>query len=104
MRQLLTPIPVASPLDRVGVDVVKMPRTKRGNGYIVVFMEYLTKWPEAFAIKDQTSLTLVKLFTEEVVNRHTVTHELLSDRGPAFLSKIFLSVCHFLGTKKVNTA
>ena len=100
MRPLLTPIPVARPFNRVGVDVVKMPRMKRGNGYIVVFMDYLTKWHEAFATKDQTSLTLVKLFTEEVVSRHAVTHELLSDRGPAFLLKIFLSVFHFLGTKK----
>ena len=102
-RPLLTPIPVAGPFDRVGVDVVKIPRTKRGNGYIVVFMDYLTKWPEAFATKDQTSLTLAKLFTEEVVSRHGVPRELLSDRGPAFLSKIFLSVCDLLGTKKVNT-
>ena len=51
---------------------MKMPKTKGGNGYIVVFMDYLTKWPEAFAIPDQTSLTIARLFVEKIVSRHGV--------------------------------
>ena len=66
-------------------------------------MDYLTKWPEAFAMKDQTALTIAMIFTEQIVSQHGVPRELLSDRGPAFLSKVFLGVCAVLGTKKVNT-
>ena len=102
-RPFLTPIPVNGPFDRVGVDVMKMPKTKGGNGYIVVFMDYLTKWPEAFATPDQTSLTIARLFVEKIVSRHGVPRQLLSDRGPAFLSKLFLGICSVLGVKKVNT-
>ena len=66
-------------------------------------MDYLTKWPEAFATQDQTALTISKLFVEEIVSRHGVLNQLLSDRGPSYLSKPFLSVCSVMGTKKINT-
>ena len=33
----------------------------KGNLYAVVFMEYLTKWSEVFAMKDMTALTIAKL-------------------------------------------
>ena len=43
VKPRLTPIPVGGPFDRVGVDVLQLPRTKRGNRYAVVMMDYLTK-------------------------------------------------------------
>ena len=100
----LSPIPVGGPFDRVGVDVLQLPKTRSGNKYVIVFMDYLTKWPEAFATPDQTAPTIAKVFVEHVVSRHGVPNQLLSDRGPAFLSRLFLEVCAVLGTKKVNTS
>ena len=61
VKPLLTPIPVGGPFDRVGVDVVQLPVTQKGNKYAVVFMDYLTKWPEVFPTKDQTAPTIAKL-------------------------------------------
>ena len=77
----LTPIPVAGPFDRIGVDVLHFPKSVRGNQYVVVFLDYLTKWPEAFATQDQSALTIAKLFVEEIVSRHGIPPQLLSDRG-----------------------
>ena len=37
VRPPLTPIPVAGPFDRIGVDVIQLPKTSRGNQYAVVF-------------------------------------------------------------------
>ena len=45
----LTPIPVSGAFDRVGVDVLQYPRTNHGNRYAIVFVDYLTKWPEVYA-------------------------------------------------------
>ena len=102
-RPPLTPIPVGGPFDRVGVDVLHFPKSKSGNQYVVVFMDYLTKWPEAFATKDQTALTIAQLFIKHVVCRHGVPNQLLSDRGAAFLSQLMQEVCKVLGVKKINT-
>ena len=67
-RPPLTPIPVAGPFDRVGVDVIQFPKAQSGKQYAVVFVDYLTKWPEVFATKDQTALTIAKLFVEHIVS------------------------------------
>ena len=83
--------------------MLKLLKTKKGNCYVLAFVDYLTKWPEAFATADQTALTIAKLFVKEIVSRHGVPGQLLSDHGPSFLSKVLMSVCAVMGTKKVNT-
>jgi len=48
----LNPIKVDRPFDRIGIDIVgPLPMTTNRNQYIVVAMDYLTKWPEARALK-----------------------------------------------------
>ena len=54
-----TPIPVAGPFDRVGVDVIQFPHSHRGNQYAIVFVDYLTKWPGWRSFLSLTSLLLL---------------------------------------------
>ena len=103
IKPYLTPIPVAGAFDRVGVDVIKFPCSSRGKRYAIVFIDYLTKWPEVFATSDQTSVTIAQLLVEHVISRHGVPAELLSDRGTAFLSRLMLDVYKLLGIHKSNT-
>ena len=100
----LTPIPVGGPFHRVAVDILQLPQTINGNSYVAVFMDYLTKWPEAFAIADQTAETIARLFVEQIVCRHGIPEQLLSDRGANFLSSLMQEVCKLLGVKKLNTS
>ena len=100
----LCPVPVGGPFHRVGVDILQLPLTARGNKYVVVFMDYLTKWPEAFAVPDQRMETIAKLFVEHIVCRHGIPEELLSDRGANFLSALVQGICELLGVKKINTS
>lgn len=83
---------------------MQLPRTLDGNRYVVVFLDYLTKWAEAFAVSDQTAETIARLLIENIVCRHGVPEELLSDRGPNFLSELVREVCKLLGVKKINTS
>ena len=103
-RPPLSPIPVSGPFDRIGVDVIQFPKSREGNQYAVVFMDYLTKWPEAFAVPDQSAATISRLLVEQVVSRHGVPAEILSDRGCAFLSGLMKEVETLLGFHKVNTS
>ena len=76
----LHPIKVGRPYDRIGMDIVgPLPRTKRGNLYIVVATEYLTKWPEARAIPDAKAASVVSFFYEDIICRHGCPRELLTD-------------------------
>ena len=82
VKLILMPIPVLGSFTRVGVDVIQFPMSAAGNKYAVVFVNYLTKWPEVFTVKDQTALTIAKLLVTEIVPR------LLSDRGTFLLSSL----------------
>ena len=104
VRAPLTPMPVAGPFDRVGVDVIQFPRSYNGNQYAVVFVDYLTKWPEVFAVPDQSAATIANLLVKEIVSRHRVPSALLSDRGRTFLSGLLREIQQLLGFKKVNTS
>ena len=100
----MEPISVTEPFEIVGVDIIgPLPRTPRGNRWIITFSDYLTKWPEAFALPTADSEEIASKLIEEVVCRHGCMEKLLSDRGPAFLSKLAQAVYDALQLKKVNT-
>jgi hypothetical protein len=63
----LQPIPVDRLFQIVGVDIMELPRTSRGNQYVVVFQDFLSKFPLVFPVPDQKSLRIAKLLVEEVV-------------------------------------
>ena len=104
VRPPLTPIPMAGRFDRIGVDVIQFPCSHLGNQYAVVFVGYLTKWPEVYATPDQSAATIANLLVREIISRHGVPLEVLSDRGRAFLSGLLKEVQQLLGFRKTNTS
>lgn len=71
-----------------GVDVMDLLTTERGNQHVIVFQDFLTKWPLIFPVPDQKSLHLVRLFAEELVPMFGIPETLLSDRESNLLSYI----------------
>ena len=63
----LKPIPVSCVFQIVGVDIMELPKTSNGNRYVVVFQDFLSKWPMVFPVADQKAVTLAKLLVQEVV-------------------------------------
>src|SRR5436305_984928 len=60
-KSYLNPIEVGEPFERIGIDFVgPLERTKRRNRYILVVTDYLTKWPEAKAMKEATAENVVE--------------------------------------------
>ena len=99
----LKPIPVSRIFQIVGVDIMELPKTQSGNRYVVVFQDFLSKWPMVFPVADQKASTLVKLLVEEVIPFMGVPEALLSDQGTNLLSTLMLDVCEKLGIQKLNT-
>ena len=93
----MCPILVKKPFHRIVVDVLKMPPTSNGNTFVVVFIDYFTKWVEALAVPNQEAPTIARLLVENIVCRHGVPQHLLSDRGANFLSSLILEMCDILG-------
>ncbi len=93
------------PLQRVAMDIVgPLPRTSKGNAYILVIGDYFTKWVESYAIPDHTARTVADCFVEEFVCRYGVPARVHTDQGSDFTSHLFSHVCELLEIKKTKTA
>ena len=89
------------PFDIVGVDVVgPFPVSDRGNRYIVVFTDYLTRRVEAFAVPVHIAAVIARLLVEEIVSRHGAPRVLLSDNGAEFRSTLLREVTKLVGTSR----
>ena len=84
----LKPIAVDHPFQIVGVDIMELPLTTRGNKYLIVFQNLFTKWPMAFPTPDQKAERIARLLAEEVVPLCGVPEALLSDKGTTILSTL----------------
>ena len=78
-------------------------KTKSENKHVVVFQDYLTKWPMIFPVPDQKAQRIVNLLVNEVIPLFGVPESLLSDQGTNLLSHLMLDICKALGIKKLNT-
>ena len=82
---------------------MELPTTDQGNRYVLVFQDFLTKWPLVYPMPDQKSLRISKLLVNEVIPQFGVPECLLSDRGTNLLSHLMTDVCKLLGIRKLNT-
>ncbi|GBN64047.1 hypothetical protein AVEN_98862-1 [Araneus ventricosus] len=52
---------VGAPFGRMALDILGLfPVTTKGNRYVIVLMDYFTKWPEAIPIPDQEESTVAE--------------------------------------------
>ena len=58
-KPALQPIAVGGTFHRVGVDVPQLPLTLDGQLYADVFIDYLSKWVEVFAVPNQRARQLL---------------------------------------------
>lgn len=87
------------------VDIVgPLPRTSKGNRYILTAMDVFTRFPEACAIADQRATTVVTGLVHLVITRYGHIGKLVSDNGTQFTSGIFGQVCAVLGIKHATTS
>jgi hypothetical protein len=81
----LNSIEVKEPFYMIGIDIVgPLPRTVSGKKYIVVAMDYFTKWPEAKALEEANAKEVSTFIYEDIICRHGCPHKILTDRGSHF--------------------
>ena len=104
-RVPLQSIPVAAtPWHTAAMDIVgPLPTTPRLNKYILVITDYLTKWPEAIALPDQSATTVAGAYVNHVICRHGSPEALITDRGANFTSKLMIEICKLCQTQKKTT-
>ena len=96
---------MAAPLQRVALDIIGPldPSTTRGNHYIMVIVDYCTKWVEVMPMVDQTAQTCAWHFVEDFVCQLGIPEQLHSIQGRQFESALFQEMCRLLRINKTRT-
>jgi transposase InsO family protein len=85
--------PPRQPFECVGIDFLgPFPKSSDGNQYIIVSVDYLTRYAETRSVRHANAEAAAKFFLEQIVLRHGSPLYVISDRGKAFLSKVFSEV------------
>ena len=87
----------------VAVDILKVLMSKRGNQYLLVIQDYLSKWPFAIPLTDQRAETIVRALKDQVFTLVGPSHKLHSDQGRNFESYILSQLCASFGVSKSHT-
>ena len=103
----LHPVPIGSrPWERVAIDFIGPLTASKNNGYryILVVIDYFTKWAEAFPLVNLEADSTAQILVEQVFCRYGIPLCLHSDRGQPFSSELIRRVCKILGILKTYSS
>ncbi len=82
-------IKVKEPFYQWGIDIVEpLIETSRGNKYIIVAIDYFTKYPEARALTNANAKSVANFIYEDIICRHGCSRKIISDRGTYFNNQV----------------
>ena len=79
------------------------PISNAGNRYVLLVMDYFSKWPKVYAIPNQEANTITNVVVYNWVCRYGVPIDLHSDQGRNFESGVFKEIYDLCGIKKTRT-
>ncbi|KFD66787.1 hypothetical protein M514_20931 [Trichuris suis] len=92
-------MPVGMPWERLGADILELPKSTAGHRYALVVQDYFTKWLSVFPLKSPTAAAvaqqLIQLFYQMGPPR--IVH---ADQGRNFESDLLKEVCRAFGLRK----
>jgi len=80
-----------------------LPRSAKGNHYLVVFQDRFTKWVQCRAIRKATARVVSQAFYEEIVTRFDCPKTMLSDNDTQFTGQPFKQLLEELGIAQFFT-
>ena len=95
----LNPIIANQQWDTLNVDICgPFPTSRRGNRYIVGFIDACTRFAVAFPVVEATATEVARLYLEEVCYRYGPAARLISDQGTQFKAKITNEILRLMKT------
>ncbi|UYV63976.1 hypothetical protein LAZ67_2006231, partial [Cordylochernes scorpioides] len=97
---LLVPIPpTTSPFQKIGIDYLgRFPISHRGNRWIIVATDYLTRFAITKAATTAEATELATFLIEDVILKHGAPWEIITDRGRNFMFQTIREINTLNGT------
>ena len=87
----------------VGMDFKEMDMSKAGNKYVLVIQDYLTKWPEVYAVPGRKAETVAKCWMD-FIWKYGVPNRIIHDRAAEFLSEVLQETARLVGVSQLPTS
>ena len=101
----LQPIPAACiPFSEIVIDIVgPLPKTPRGNQYLLTLICAATRYPEAFPLRTYSSLKIIECL-DNFFTKFGYPKVIRSDQGTEFTSKVFHEECKKRGVTILHSS
>ncbi len=94
----------AEPFSHIGIDIIgPLPVTLSNKRYIILAVDFFTKYTKAVAVEDADAQTVVKFIHTDIICRHGVPKEIISDRGTEFLNELVQELERTYHIKHIRT-
>jgi transposase InsO family protein len=94
----------AFPFEMTSIDICgPYPETKRGNRYLLTFIDHFSRYTEAIPIHRQDAATVARALVTEIFSRLGCPQALSSDKGSNFVSELFQEMCKLLNIRRINS-
>ena len=102
-RLILLPV-IETPFERIAMDLVgPLPKSARGYEYILVVVDYATKFPEALPLCSMSSKGIAnKLFM--LFSQVGLPKTILTDQGTPFMSRLMKDLCRLYQVQQIRTS
>ncbi|XP_070662218.1 uncharacterized protein [Malus domestica] len=79
----------------LGLDVVGLitPKSSAGEAYILVAIDYYSKWVEAIPLREVKKETVVRFIKEHIIHQYSVPRYIITDNGKQFSNRLMDEFC-----------
>eukprot|EP00253_Pinus_taeda_P030098 PITA_30098 len=96
----LHPVVTVSPFSKWGIDYMTCnPRLAGGHGYIIIVVDYFTKWDEAMPTFSEDGHTAAQFLLNHVISWFGVPQAIVTDHGKHFRNHIMTKLMTQLGLR-----
>ena len=82
-----------------GIDFMGPFQSSFGNMYILLAMDYVSKWVEATACPKNNAIKVVGFIQRNILSRFGAPRTIISDEGNPFVNKVFAKLMSIYGIK-----
>ena len=100
----LKPLPICDTFGTMHMDILELPTSKEKYTSLLLVVDSMSRWPEAFPLRSQEASEIAKVLYQEIFTRYGAPHTLISDRGQNFMSKLVSELCKLFQVTRHHTS